>query len=342
MRQSPSNLPFDTIHQTRRGAQLRTGTIELSRAVFVHYSAAPMIYFKPIVYALVCSLIPLGCASDGFVLKGARTMRFATKAIPFSTDLKGSLGARALEKPMIGVLGRELISSAYRFATVVSLGDSYDRSQRRVIFRLANKKLVQIDYTPPGGQLLPLGKGAQVTLRLFSTDGTTNSTDPGEDPIMDSGRRAFTIATQRRASSPDLRLGAIQGWVLVIRTPKGQLVAAIFSAQPARLTPGASSGWNENMAHPIVIAPSRKTVYREAYTLPNLCEPVVFHMAATVTTKEGKAASTVYPGTYRRVTAGGYGYRVILLDAAESPDNSCPDETPLHFSGAILAARSEK
>mgnify|MGYP004358280307 CR=1 FL=1 len=283
-----------------------------------------------------------GCARDRFELGGARERLPETRAVLMSTNWRKQARIRAL--PKLSLRGREAdyLLPSYRGFRVKSHKPAYDGAYRELILEShdatapgGRKKAVLLEYTPPGGNLLPLKVGEKIQIRLFRPDRRKRSTSPEEDPVRDDSRRHFVIAGTRQQGMPDLSMGGLRGWTLAIRDVDQRLIAVLFSGRYHPLS-DEDHKLDFTMVAPLKVRPSRRVVYEEAMVLPSLCRPILSHQAVELRT--GKAGQTLraIPGTYVDFTVGNTGFRWVLLDASRAISGSCGPDVPAHVSFAIL------
>jgi hypothetical protein len=240
--------------------------------------------------------------------------------------------------------------AGYVAVTVTRHEPAFAAGRRTVLLRTSGDEAITLDYSPPGGQALPLARGDQVLVRYFP--GAVGGRTAGvwdERPVEDHSRREVRVATRRRVGEPDLAYGGVAGWALLIREPDGVLRAALYSGVQVPLSGRSRPGGRGDQ---LIVEPADPPAYTEVRRLDSRCLATLEHRPLRVlwrergATRQGRPNRAlapsegvlVPPGTFAAIVARDRRYRVIALDASALGDGRCEDADPGHVSFAILVA----
>lgn len=293
--------------------------------------------------ALLCTLIawPLGCAQERFILKSDPQFLPLSKTVPAGPTAR-SHRVQALPAPQLKTRQLTELAAGYQQVVVAEHGRTYEKGFQRLLVKKPNGQVIWIDYTPPGGMLLPLRKNQKILIRLFLLDRSVRSIAPEEDPIQDDSEQQLIIAGRRRTGLPDLRFGGLRGWVLVIREPNNELLSMVFSGRYTKRNASEADEVGEAMTRPFSIIPSGRVVYEESLILANLCRPIIRHTSVKMVMGPAGPTIDLAPGTRGRLSNKDRHYHGLLLDASIAESAQCGPNTPDHLSFAILRAPGPK
>ncbi len=306
------------------------------------------------VYVILVAAAGMACTSLQIEDRGPDRLTMSSNAVALATVDGAS--ARGLAPPELTVRPALALTPRYVRATVVGHRDGAVVTERSLVLSMQGQR-VTIGYGPPGGFPLPVTVGQELSVRFYPVGKLAPGDGFGEAPIEDHTRREVFVVGQRRRGEPDLRVGGLVGWTLIVRDRRGGLVAVVFSGARVPLAiQGREAREIEPLRPGVAVAPLRdEVVYEEVRRLDNGCTTVVAHSRAQARqlwprrrrlggSREDRAGATfnAVPGTWRHVTVQGRRYRWVLLAASAARDGGSCRQAPGsgHFSFALLWDRA--
>ena len=291
------------------------------------------------------------CAGPELLERGPQQLVIPTEAVRL--ERTRPLEVHALEAPSITVVPPSASVDGYRKGTVVT--DDVGIAGLRTMILATDRGRVSITYRPPGGQALPVKTGTSLRFRWYPAV-SGEGAQPDGDVEVGTRRELFIAATQR-PGQPELRIGGLRGWSLILRDSGGRMIAAIFSGVEVTLAQKTRhSGTLEAPRAGVSLHPQHHSVvYEQVRRVDSGCQVDRAHRAVRASELLGVSTAVLggrsittgatfdaLPGTWRYVTLQGRRYRLVVMDASAVSDSRCGQSGLGHFSVALLLDRRRR
>jgi len=299
---------------------------------------------------VILAVLMVGCPVPGIPDRGPTVLSPQRNAVALETMSPGS--AHGLSAPFLTVRPALDVTRRYTLATVSRHQSVQGMGQWELVLTVAGLPQVTVTYAPPGGYRMPVKVGQQVSIRFYPAGMAPAGAGFADAPVEDHSRRELFLVAKRRRNEPDLRVGGLAGWTLVLRDRRGGLVAAVFSGFELPLERGLQKSRElDQLRAGVSVAPlDEQVVYEEVRRLDNGCRAVIAHHTARAvetwpaggpltSSRRDRTGATfdAAPGTWRHITVQGRRYRWVLLDASANRGEACPNAPDSgHFSFALL------
>lgn len=274
-----------------------------------------------------------GCVSERFSHSGpvVHQAQRASRAMGSVDDRLRDV--QAIARPRLTVDPSEALFGAYH-DVVLSQHQSRDQGQRFVLtFTLETGARVSMQYALARGIRLPLEEGIAYRLRLFPAQTPSGQRFLDEAPIVADETRGVFVLHQRRPNEPDLMLGGLDGWSLVVRDRSNKLMAMVFSGRWREFDPNRDASKRRSLGAGIQLAVLDRLAYSEVRITEQQCRATLEHLAVAAVT--GGRTLELLPGTSTILQTPQATYRLTLFDAGKPVPGPCVGEGRAHVSFAL-------
>lgn len=172
---------------------------------------------------------------------GAQERRDVPTAQPIQSVHDRLRDSRALTAPKLLIQPPEALGRAYTEVTVVSHRWHAEDGHFNLQLKGTDDTPITVVYSMDGKRGFPVVRGRRYRMRIFHPTTLPNQRFLDEEPTVDDSKRHVFVLAKRRPDVPDISIGGLKGWALVIRTPENALVGALFSGRWQTLEPSRNT-----------------------------------------------------------------------------------------------------
>jgi hypothetical protein len=275
-----------------------------------------------------------GCSTDSFTLASPNE-RSAPRGATSLEDVSDRMrNVRALPAPRLHLRPTQVLSQ--RYENVILLRHEWSTAAQRYRLTFGRKAggPAQVEYEMAGDDKLPLEVGERYRVRIFHAESLKGQRFLDEEPARDDTSRGVFVLEKRRRDYPDIVLGGLQGWSMVVRDESNSFIAMLFSGRWRELEPDRNASSVGARSKGFAIEILDRLSYTEVRRTKALCRTVIEHSALAVVA--GGRTYEILPGTHSVLSVDKHEYRITAYDASRTLDGGCPSKQEAHVSFSLV------